>query len=226
MAEKLCSSVGGGNLLQFKEFSQKHPDLFIKSNMLSKGRGTGLYHVSNDEEAEKLYKRFEQEGGEWIVEEKIEQDSQMGQWNESSVNTVRLPAVLNSDKWTVIGPFFRTGRRGSVVDNAGAGGVFACIDPLSGIIKTDGIDEEGHYYPAHPDSGLAFKGWQIPYWKELLNMAEEIQRSMPHHKYVGWDFALTKKGWILIEGNWGQFVSQYNDHIGLKKQFFTLLGVE
>ena len=62
-------------------------------------------------------------------------------------------------------------------------------------------------------------------WDELLEYAEQIHRKVPHHKYVGWDFALSDKGWMLVEGNWGQFVSQYNDHIGLKKQFFELLGI-
>ena len=220
------NEFGKDNCLLFQQFSANHPDLFIKNNMLSKGRGTGLYHVDNKEEAERLFSKFNNEGGEWIVEEKIEQADSMRQWNESSVNTVRLPAVLNNGKWTVIGPFFRVGRKGSVVDNAGAGGVFACIDPHTGVLLTDAVDEDGHYYPKHPDSGLSFKGWQIPRWNDLLKIAEEIHRSMPHHKYIGWDFALTENGWILIEGNWGQFVSQYNDHIGLKKQFCTLIGIE
>ena len=29
--------------------------------------------------------------------------------------------------------------------------------------------------------------------------------AMSDHIYVGWDFALTDNGWVLIEGNWGQF---------------------
>lgn len=214
------------DLASFLTFCKKHPDLFVKSNALSKGRGVGLYHLSNDQEAEALYAKLKKEGSEWIVEERIVQAPEMAQWNASSVNTVRIPSVLYQDKWAVIGPVFRSGRKGSVVDNAGAGGIITCIDPKTGILTTDGVDEAGVYYAKHPDSGLVFKGWQIPKWQELLKLAEEIQRSMPHHQYVGWDFALTEHGWVLIEGNWGQFLTQYNDHIGLKKQFFTLMGVE
>lgn len=218
---------GGGktNLKEFKSFALKHPDIFIKNNYLSKGRGSGAYHVSNVQEAEELYSKLLKAGGKWIVEERIVQSDEMAQWNVSSVNTVRIPAILHNDKWSVIGPFFRTGRKGAIVDNAAAGGVFACVDAETGILSSEGIDEAGVYYAKHPDSGLSFKGWQIPQWKELLAVAERVQRSMPHHKYVGWDFALTNQGWILIEGNWGQFISQYNNHIGLKKQFFELLGI-
>ena len=221
----LIDCKGGRNLSDFKKFAAVYPDLFIKSNVLSKGRGAGLYHINNDQKAEEVYSLLKKIGGEWIVEEKVTQSPAMAEWNESSVNTVRVPAILNNDKWTVLGAFFRTGRKGSVVDNAGAGGVFACIDANSGILTTDGIDESGVYYEKHPDSGLKYKGWQIPEWNELIKAAENVQRSMPHHKYVGWDFALTEKGWVLIEANWGQFVSQYNDHIGLKHQFFELLGI-
>lgn len=221
----LMNSKGGDNLIEFKHFAAKHPELFIKSNLLSKGRGVDLYHISTDEEAEKVYASLSKIGGDWIVEEIILQVPEMAQWNASSVNTIRLPAILNNDRWTVLGAFFRTGRAGSVVDNAGAGGVFACIDADTGILSSDGVDEDGVYYERHPQSGLKYRGWQIPQWGELLAVAEEVHRSLPHHKYVGWDFALTEKGWVLLEGNWGQFVSQYNDHIGLKKRFLELLDV-
>lgn len=215
-----------GDLQSFKLFAQKHPVLFVKENASSLGRGVSSHHVASEKEAEDLYNSLKESGGDWMIEEKIVQVPEMAQWNESSVNTVRLPSILNNGEWTPIGPFLRTGRKGAVVDNAGAGGVFAVINPETGVVITDGIDEDGKYYAQHPDSGIAYKGWQVPHWKELLSLAEEIQRSIPQHKYVGWDFALTDKGWTLIEGNWGQLVSQYNDHIGLKWQFFDLLGVK
>ena len=151
---------------------------------------------------------------------------EMAVWNPSSVNTLRLPCILYQGKFTVLGPFFRTGRKGSIVDNAGAGGVFACVDAATGMLNSDGVDEKGRYYEKHPDSGLAFKGWQIPRWNEAVALAEEIQRTMPQEVYVGWDLALTPDGWVLVEGNWGQFVSQYNDKKGLKHEFLMLLGFE
>lgn len=213
------------NMQEFKLFAHEHPYMFIKENSGSLGKNAGLYHVTEDKEAEKLYNDLIQNSDKWIVEEPIKQSQEMALWNDSSVNTVRIPAILNNDKWTILGAFFRTGRKGSVVDNAGAGGIFACVNAENGKLTTDGIDEVGTYYVKHPDSGLNYKGWQIPRWSELLAVAEEAHRSIPWHKYVGWDFALTEKGWVLVEGNWGQFVSQYNDHIGLKKRFFELLEI-
>ena len=58
----------------------------------------------------------------------------------------------------------------------------------------------------------------------MLILAEKVFRQcFPSHSYIGFDFALTEKGWVLIEGNWGQFVSQYNDKIGVKDQFVKYL---
>ena len=211
---------------EFCDFAIKNNNLFLKRNSSSKGRGILVKDVPNEKVAKEVYDQLIKEGGDWIIEERIRQAPQMALWNDSSVNTVRLPSILNNGVFSVIGPVFRTGRKGSIVDNAAAGGLIACIDAKTGIIDSDGVDEKGHYYECHPNSNIRFNGWQIPQWKELLALAEEIQRTIPHHKYVGWDFALTEKGWVVIEGNWGQFLSQYNNHIGLKKQFISLLGYE
>ena len=54
----------------------------------------------------------------------------------------------------------------------------------------------------------------------------KIHESLPdYHKYVGFDFALTKdKGWVLVEGNWGDFICQQAClERGLKKEFMSLI---
>lgn len=209
----------------FCSFCIKQKNLFLKRNSSSKGRGIITAVVNNAEDARILYSRLLKDGDDWIIEERICQSAEMAEWNESSVNTVRVPSILKDGKFNVVGPFFRTGRNGAVVDNAGAGGIFACVDKDTGILTTDGVDERGRYYVKHPNSNKVYKGWQVPRWKELLSLTEQVHRSLPQHIYVGWDFALSDKGWVLVEGNWGQFVSQYNDHIGLKEKFSSLMGV-
>lgn len=166
-------------------------------------------------------------GIEWMVEEAIVQSDDTKVWNASSVNTVRIPTFLNNNGFFVGVPFFRTGRAGACVDNAGGGGVFANVDSVTGVLYTDGIDEAGNFYKTHPDSGKVFKGYQIPRWNELLETVEKVHKEcMPHHLYIGWDFALTADGWVLIEGNWGQFVSQYADHIGFRERFVEYMKAD
>ncbi len=43
------------------------------------------------------------------------------------------------------------------------------------------------------------------------------------HRYIGFDFAYTPEGWVLIEGNWGQIISQYHNKIGQKERFKELM---
>ena len=72
-------------------------------------------------------------------------------------------------------------------------------------------------------SKVVFKNQHIPKWNQLLKLAEEIHRTIPHHRYVAWDFALTNNGWVLIEGNsMGQFMSEFADKEGIKKEFDSL----
>ena len=165
-------------------------------------------------------------GGGYILEELIQQDERMSKWNPSSVNTVRICSFRKHDGSTEqLFPFFKTGRQGSVVDNAGQGGVYASVDACTGVICTDGMDENGHTYKEHPDSKITFVGWQIPCWNELMEMASKIHQSLPEgQKYVGFDFALSKdKGWLVVEGNWGDFICQQSSlHRGIRKEIMCM----
>ena len=96
---------------------------------------------------------------------------------------------------------------------------------MTGTIITDGKDEKNNIYVSHPDSGVVYKGWQVPRWTELILLVEKLHKTMSKHKYVAWDFALTNEGWVLIEGNWGQFVCQQSCMgRGFKKDFLELIN--
>ena len=99
------------------------------------------------------------------------------------------------------------------------------FDPDTGIVVTDGVDEFGGRFEFHPDSKLRFKGWQIPQYEELKDIAAKLIHRMPRgQKYVGFDFALTENGWVLVEGNsLGQFVGQIAEQKGVKKKFLEYL---
>lgn len=208
---------------EFELFTEKYKDLFIKPLSDSFGRGAKTVLIRSIDDTNRIYHELTSSGT-WIVEERIMQCEETKMWNQSSVNSVRLPCFLANGNFNVLGPFFRTGRKGAIVDNAGGGGIFACIDAQTGSLISDGVDEMNRYYEVHPDSGLTFRGWLVPRWSELLEIAEKIFRDcFPTHRYIGFDFALTEKGWVLIEGNWGQFVGQYNDKVGVKEGFMKYL---
>lgn len=214
----------GTNYEDFDIFTNEYKELFVKPVSDSFGRGARSVRIESKENAKKIFHELTSYGS-WIVEERIQQCKETKMWNESSVNSVRLPCFLSNGRFNILGPYFRTGRKGFVVDNGGAGGIFACIDEKTGIITSNGVDEINRYYSKHPDSGLYYKGWVVPRWDELLLLAEQVFREcFPTHNYIGFDFALTDEGWVLIEGNWGQFLGQYNDKVGVKDLFVKYLN--
>ena len=160
-----------------------------------------------------------------MIEERIEQDAALAQWNPSSVNTIRINTFQRNGQVTLFTSFIRTGRAGSFVDNGFLGGLFASIDTETGVIFTDGYDEKGLPYPAHPDSGMPYRGTQIPRWQELRHLSEKMAKAMPDMVYIGWDMALTPNGWEPVEANRGEFVAQQvTQGHGMRREFERLCG--
>lgn len=212
------------SISDFLFFVSNASELFIKPLSASYGKGAMVFSSKEIGDIENLYKKLTNNPTDsWMIEERIVQDQEMAKWNTSSVNTVRFTSILSKKGYYVLTPVLRTGRNGSIVDNGGSGGILANIDIETGRIYTDGLDEHGHTYSAHPDSSIVYKGQQVPKWQELCKVAKCVHYAMPDHKYVGWDFALSEKGWVLIEGNWGQFLNQYVDKVGRKKEFLKYL---
>lgn len=204
----------------YDAFVSKHPKFFKKINKNSSyGYGCTIEEINNNKEI--LFNAMLDSKTEWLLEELIVQDDSMALWNKSSVNTIRISSFLVGNNFKNIVPFLRTGRAGSVVDNGGSGGIIAGINKEDGVIFSHGYDEFGNVYVEHPDSKYPYKGKCIPKWNELLALCKKAHEAMPtKHKYVAWDFAFTPQGWVLIEGNWGQFVGQQlTAQIGLKDEF-------
>jgi hypothetical protein len=180
--------------------------------------------VRDEKQMNDLFNELIQQGR-WIIEELIQQDPSISSFNSSSVNTVRFPSFKHGNKIVQKYPCIRFGRQGSVVDNAGQGGVFASIDIETGTIITNGFDELGHEYECHPDSKNRFKGFVVPRWNELLEEAKQAHLSLSEKQiYVAFDFALSVNGWVIVEANWGDFVLQQTAlKRGLKKEFIQML---
>ena len=205
---------------QFQKMTLRLGKVICKPISMGCGGGIFIAETNSEKEIKAVFDKIVAYGGEWIIEELIKQVPQMAEWNPTSVNTIRFTTFKNSEGIHFHCPWMRTGRKGSVVDNAGSGGIYAAIDLETGKIFTDGIDEQCNEYVVHPDAKIKYNGWQVPRWEELKKLAKEMHESiMPEHRYIGWDFALTDKGWCVIEGNWGQYLQQACTKEGYKPIF-------
>ena len=53
----------------------------------------------------------------------------------------------------------------------------------------------------HPQTGVAFDGFRLPWWREALDLVRRAQRCFPELATLGWDVALTEAGPVIVEAN-------------------------
>lgn len=193
------------NKKKLEEFAARHEYYVVKPAYAAFGKAVRTETMKQYASIEEAFESYRKEGV--VIEELIEQGEAMACIHAASVNTLRMPTVIVKDekgetKVQLFHPSLRTGRGESFVDNFSAGGVSALIDPDTGIIYTDGADKKGHSYECHPDSGVKWKGFQIPDWENAVAMVKEAALKLPDNHYCGWDLAYSARhGWCMVEAN-------------------------
>lgn len=145
--------------------------------------------------------------GQYLLQDWITQHPKVNELHPDSVNTIRLITFNNNGKVEVFCAALRIGTKGRSVDNWGAGGMVVGIDHETGKLKRTGWFKPGFggRVDKHPDTGVVFEGFQLPYFKEGVRMVCELHGYLYGIHSVGWDIAITPNGPIFIEGNddWG-----------------------
>ena len=140
--------------------------------------------------------------GKYLAEEFVQSDDSLARFHPASLNTLRVITFRRGDRFEVFGAGLRVGNNGLHVDNAHGGGIFCEIDPATGVIMTDGLDEHGNSYLCHPMTGVPFRGEVIPQWEEVRAFCRSAAQTLPCLRVVGWDVAILPGGKLeLIEGN-------------------------
>lgn len=214
---KVMSKV---NLPAFELFVRNHPIFILKPFDSTMGLGIHNVNVGEYESSDYALDALLKENPDgFLAEELIVQDPEIAKIHPQSVNTLRVHTFRLRDGILVYKPYLRIGRGNSVVDNAGAGGIFTSVNEETGAIEK-AVDEFCHEYTEHPDTGFPLIGYRIPRWEEAKSLARELATVIEDSSYVGWDLALTEKGWVMIEGNFeAQFVFQMPYQEGFRKDF-------
>lgn len=233
----LCKSEDDVN--SFLDFSSAHPIFVVKPTDMGGGRGVHKVTVEGMTEYERktLFFTLLREGNEnrgkylrgnelsVVLEEVIDQDDEIAVFNPESVNGVRVNTLMLNDEVIIYEPWLKIGRGGNFLTSAVFGTMDAGINAETGIVDSFGFTETGEIWKRHPDNNVEIKGFQVPQWDELIAMAKSCARKMPYFKYIAWDFALSKKGWCIMEGNFcGDFMWQLYRQQGMRKDFERLIG--
>lgn len=135
-----------------------------------------------------------------IIEEQIVQHPELAQFHPSSVNTIRVNTVRFANEVYPFLPFFRIGKGNLIVDNLNGGGIESNVDIKTGrLFVAEAKDFTQYKY--HPDTDVKIEGFEIPQWNELMDVVRRAGMKLDVGAVVGWDFALTPKGWSLVEIN-------------------------
>lgn len=181
-------------------FLSNHRDFILKPDSGSLGKGISIVRSKDNADAISCINSIvRKEKGLFVLEELIQQSPEMSVFHPSSINSIRLRVFRFDDRMEVLPSNFRIGCGDSIVDNTGRGGISAALDE-NGLVLT-ACDSTGKYYKTHPDTGEKIVGFQIPRWEEAVALANKLCQVVPKVRYVGWDLALTNKGWVVIEGN-------------------------
>ncbi len=182
-------------------FIEKNPRFIVKENKGRRGIGTFIVDAREYASVNEIKQKIASMN-DVICEELIHQDERLGKLHPESVNTLRVRTLKSVSGKTIIWYCtLRTGTGKMVVDNAFMGGACALVDPGTGIVYTDGFNEDGDILLFHPDSGIKFRGFQIPEWESLKRIVLKIADVTKDLGYVGWDLALSENGWVMVEGN-------------------------
>lgn len=223
----------------FQQFVRKHPTFVVKPESLGLAVGVHKDNIGNYNSEKALFDHllseivaikskitWAKDNTALVLEEIVEQDIRLGIVHPNSVNIIRATTVRGADnKIHFYCPWIKFGASGGFVASAGCGGYSAGVDAETGVVWSDGYKENGEIVEKHPDTGVTFKGFQIPHWREAVELAYRLAEELPELGYVGWDFALTPNGWCVIEGNFaGEFIWQMWYGRGMKKEFEDLIG--
>ncbi len=133
-------------------------------------------------------------GGDFLVQQVIEQHSLMARVHPSSVNTLRMLTIrLGKDIHHLL-TFARFGADGRVNDNAGTGGVCVGVE-ADGSFLPEGFDEHASVLARHPTTDVAFADLEpVPRYSEYVEFVRALHADLLNYDLVSWDIAVGKDG--------------------------------
>ena len=220
---------GSGDYAKFRDFFAANDRAVIKPRFESLGKGIRLMERPDSSDMRGEFGRLLDEYGSFLMEGFIEAADELRVLNPDSVNTVRVIAWFDGESTSIQSASMRIGHAGSFVDNVGAGGLTVSVDKETGVIDSDAIDEAGFRYEVHPETGVRFKGCQLPAWDRAIEVVKAVSGRIDGARYVGWDLACTKDhDWVIVEGNGktGFYGAQAPKDRGVRREFLETIGYD
>jgi len=184
---------------------------FIKNTVLEAGEGVCRCRIVDGKievngETKSLGSFTQMLGSKvWVVQRQYLSHPLIRKINASALNTTRIITILNGTEPQYLGGFQGFATASAMTDSWSHGSVYAGIDPLTGCLKEYAVtsieDKRLGLLKEHPDSGVVFKGYRIPFLKEAVDLCLKAHRLLYFNFVIGWDVAITDEGPLIVEAN-------------------------
>lgn len=202
---------------KISEILNLYQDIFVKP--IDGGGGDGTYRIMMLDgqwllnfkaiDIDKLCSKLNSLSvdGSYLVQKVFTQHKALSALYDKSVNTLRVVTVNpkqseDANDVVLVACILRIGANGLVVDNHGKGGLEIAVD------SEGKLEKYAYYRPGfgtklekHPDSGILFKGYTIPFYQEAINLCLNFHSKLNKICHIGWDIAFAKDGVYLFEAN-------------------------
>lgn len=183
----------------------------------AEGRGNGVFVLAeNDgrlaidgmEVSEDSIKQRISALNEYLLVEFLQQGEYAAGLYPLTTNTIRIITLVDPDNGEIYLPVAvqRIGCRESIpVDNWNRGGICAEIDRESGILGPAagrrGPMRQLVWQDAHPDTGAAIRGSQVPNWAAIKQKILQAASEIAYFKWLSWDVVVLDDGIAVIEAD-------------------------
>lgn len=212
---------------EFKVFinnNQNKNKIIYKPTDAAQGQGIEVIEIKEFDNINKIYEYLKNRYSSGIVEECINQHSEISKIYPGAVNVVRVITICKNGTCNILTANLTIGNGGKIA-NACLSDLVALVNVNTGELITICADLNGNSYEYHPLTGTKIKGFKIPYWNGIVHMLNHAAKMVPEVGYVGWDIAITPDGPIIVEGNttpgykFFQLPELLPNHVGHKESY-------
>ena len=190
------------------------------------GRGVTKYTLNDEADIRKLLADWKQSDN-YLVQELIQQNRVFSQFNESSVNIMRINTLRLDNEVYVFCPTLRIGAEGSTTDICYVDGVEiarTCAITMDGHFGDKIVNQHGRVQVT--SETVELPDAVIPKWKEVVRLATQGHKMLDHFDIVGWDFTVTdqekvvcieynikRPGTVFYQNVNGPFFGEYTEQV-------------
>ncbi|MBN8629740.1 MAG: hypothetical protein J0L76_02660 [Rhodobacterales bacterium] len=141
----------------------------------------------------------------WLIQEQLRQPAEIEALIGPGIGTIRLVTLWEADGPVVLYAVWRHPAPGTWVDAAihGKQNVGCALDGDGRVTKARLGDlftgKDLTHSLVSPE--LPLMGYQLPQWREIVEIGRAAHRLFPGHALIGWDIAMTLRGPVISEVN-------------------------